>query len=155
MRRSFFALSTICVFGVVTITGCGGAASKPVETLVPAEGVVLINGKPEAGIQVHFTPTKDAKSHGGSAVTDDSGEFRMRNYMNRGGVPVGEYIVTFSLNANEGNAQMTDDGRPIPGITVKEKIPAKWSDPSKAGKHNKIMIPDGGVKDLSFKVTAN
>ena len=155
MRRSFYALSTVCTYGLVSLVGCGGAASKPVETLVPAAGIVLINGKAEAGIQVNFTPTKDAKSHGGSAVTDDTGEFRMRNYMNRAGVPVGEYIVTFSMNANEGEAPTTGDGRPIPGVSIQEKIPEKWSNPAKAGKHNKIMIPDGGVTDLSFKVNAN
>ena len=153
MFRSLLALSTGCVFAVASITGCG-AASKPVETLVPAGGIVLINGKPSGGIQVNFSPIKDAKSHGGSAVTDDSGEFRMRNYMNRGGVPAGEYIITFSLNANQGDAD-TRDGRPIPGVTMKETIPAKWSDPAKAGKHNKILIPDGGVTDLSFKVSTN
>lgn len=154
MRNSFVVLAFVWVFGVVTLAGCG-SGSKPVEELVPASGIVLIGGKAEAGIQVNFTPTKDnAKSHGGSAVTDDSGEFQVRNYMNRSGVPVGEYIVTFSMNENEGDAPMVN-GKPIPGVTVKEKIPAKWSDPQKAGKHNKIKIPEGGVTDLSFKITAN
>ncbi len=148
-------LSTAVLLAISSLQGCGGAASAPVEKLVPASGIVLISGKPEAGIQVHFTPTKDnAKSHGGSAVTDDTGEFRMRNYMNRSGVPVGDYIVTFSMNAVEGEAPMME-GRPIPGTSFKEKIPAKWSDPAKAGKHNKVLIPDGGLTDLSFKITAN
>ena len=155
MSRSLVLAPFFSVLGIITLAGCGGAASKPVEELVPAGGIVLINGKPEAGVQVNFTPAKDnTKSHGGTGVTDDSGEFQMRNYMNRGGVPVGDYIVTFSMNANEGEAP-TVDGKPIPGVTVKEKIPAKWSDVKKAGSHNKVKIPDGGVTDLSFKITSN
>jgi 5-hydroxyisourate hydrolase-like protein (transthyretin family) len=153
--RNPLVLLFVWTVGVVTLAGCGGAAKKPVEDLVPASGIVLISGKPEAGVQVTFIPTKEnAKSHGGSAVTDDSGEFKMRNYMNRSGVPVGDYIVTFSMGASERDSAMVD-GKPIPGVTVKEKIPAKWSDPQKSGKHNKITVPEGGVTDLSFKITSN
>ena len=155
MRSAVVSLSCVLAIGIVTLTGCGGAAIKPVEALVPAAGVVLIGGKPQAGVQVNLTPTKEnAKSHGGTAVTDDAGEFRMRNYMNRSGVPVGEYIITFSMNANAGDAP-TVDGNPIPGVTVKEKIPEKWSDVKKAGNHNKVKVPEGGVTDLSYKINLN
>jgi uncharacterized protein YcnI len=154
MIRSRFVLASLLFSCILTPAGCGGPPSRPVETTVPVSGVVLIGGKPEAGIQVNFTPSGKTKSYGGTAVTDDDGEFQVRNATGKSGLPVGEYTATFSMNSSAGDAPMQSD-RPVPFVSFQEKIPPKWSDVQKAGVHNKVKVPEDGVTDLRFKITTN
>jgi hypothetical protein len=134
-------------------TGCNSAPEKPVEKVVPVEGKVSIEGKPEAGVSVIFSPKgANVTSHGGTGQTDSAGAFRLKNYSSLDGVPAGEYIVTFSWMEKAGATG--PDQAPIPGVTGKERIPPKWSDLKLAGRHNMVTIPEAGKKDLEFKVSS-
>lgn len=74
----------------VVAGGCG----KPAK-LVPASGVVLINGKPAAGISVQFLPedVKGEKRPTSFALTDDEGKFVLKTYQGKDGAVPGSHVV--------------------------------------------------------------
>lgn len=49
-------LSLIVVFFVGLVQGCGGSKTVA-EKIVPASGVIKLDGKPVAGINIRFTPS--------------------------------------------------------------------------------------------------
>jgi hypothetical protein len=71
-------------------TGCG--PSRP--ALLPAEGVVTLDGKPLANAALVFQPKAGGRP--ASARTDASGRFRMGTYTPQDGVLPGEHAVTIT-----------------------------------------------------------
>jgi hypothetical protein len=104
----------------------GGCARKPDPVLVPASGVVTLDGKPLAHALVRFSPTERGISAAwiSEGTTDDLGRFELVSPMGPGAV-VGTHRVTVS----EGGVpdEIRDDqgkvaawlgklaGRPLPG----------------------------------------
>ena len=104
----------------------GGCARKPDPVLVPASGVVTLDGKPLAHVLVRFTPTERGLSAAwiSEGTTDDLGRYELVSPMGPGAV-VGTHRVTVS----EGGVpdEIRDDqgkvaawlgklvGRPLPG----------------------------------------
>jgi len=80
------------------ITGC----SKPVK-LVPASGVVMIDGKPAADISIQFLPkeVKGIKQPTSYALTDEQGKFVLRTYEGREGAVPGEHVVLLADTREE------------------------------------------------------
>jgi hypothetical protein len=156
VKKQMSARTQLACLCLMVVCGCTSKAPpKPVEKLVPASGTVTFDGKPEAGIHVNFVPTgNNTKSHGGTAVTDASGKFQLKNFSNLDGVPVGEYTVMFSMMRMADGSVAPKDQKPIPGVTATEKLPPLWSDPSKAGPHNSVNVPEGGKLDFDFKIPA-
>lgn len=143
------------VLSVSIISGCGGKEAPPVEDLVPVGGKVTFDGKPEAGIQVIFTPTgANMESRGGNGVTDASGAFTLKNYQGQDGVPAGQYFVTFSWMVGPDGSAPKPGSPPVPGISVVERIPPLWSDRTKKGRHNSVTITDAGNTTLEYKIPA-
>ena len=115
-------LTAIVLFAVVI----GGCARKPDPVLVPASGVVTLDGKPLAHGLVRFSPTERGISAAwiSEATTDDLGRYELVSPMGPGAV-VGTHRVTVS----EGGVpdEIRDDqgkvaawlgklaGRPLPG----------------------------------------
>jgi hypothetical protein len=143
------------VLGALVFAGCGGTVEKPVEKVVPVGGKVTLDGKPQAGIQVIFTPIGgNTESRGGNAVTDAAGAFSLKNYMGADGVPAGQYSVTFSWIVGPDGNPPKQGQPPIPGVTAVERIPAMWSDRTKKGRHNSVTIPEAGNTSLDYKIPA-
>ncbi len=143
------------VLSALVFSGCGGAVEKPVENVVPVSGKVTFDGKPQAGIQVIFTPIGgNTESRGGNAVTDAAGAFSLKNYMGADGVPAGQYSVTFSWIVGPDGNPPKQGQPPIPGVTAVERIPAMWSDRTKKGRHNSVTIPEAGNTSLDYKIPA-
>lgn len=94
---------------LLVVSGCG----KPVK-LVPASGVVLIDGKPAAGISVQFLPedVKGEKRPTSFALTDDEGKFVLKTYQGKDGAVPGSHIVLLAD---------TLEDRPPQGQTAKTK----------------------------------
>lgn len=139
---------------LLNVVGCGAAPKLPSETVVPVSGKVTIDGKPEAGVQVVFTPIRDNRqSRGGAGVTREDGSFQLQNFEKKDGVPVGHYAVTISRPLAKGGSPADSKQKFIPMMTAKESIPPKWSDLGNQGSHNQIQVPAGGKKDFEFKVT--
>ena len=68
------ALLTLCLAVLVSF-GCN---KKRIKGLVPAHGVVTLNGEPVAGAMVMFTPVKvGPEAFAASTTTDAQGAFKM------------------------------------------------------------------------------
>lgn len=138
---------------LVSLSGCGSVPGGVVEdALVPVAGVIKLGGEPVENAQVTFTPTtKNGTAHTGSGFTDTSGEFDMLNYRHKRGLPPGTYIVTVSLLPSAREPLPGLEDRP-PQFVSNQAIPKEWSDPTKAGRHNTVTVPDDGRTDFEFKI---
>lgn len=90
-RPGRFATLGMIVVGLASVAGCGSSAP----TLVPAEGVVLIDGEPAADISVQFLPDEiEGEPRPTSyAVTDAEGRFTLRTYEQGEGAVLGGHNV--------------------------------------------------------------
>lgn len=120
MKTLKFRRPMACLFVLFTAIGCGGSNGLK---LVPVKGKVMVAGSSplKKGIVV-FVPnvqgvpvaSTDAKSQkkvlpilGGSAITDDQGNFVLKHTTLKSGIEPGEYSVFFSL-------MQMPDGSPLP-----------------------------------------
>lgn len=94
MRQQAFRLlpGVSLAVALLAAAGCGGGEKVKV---VPAEGVVKINGKPAANIMVQFMPDsrKGGKGPTSSATTDEQGKFRLKTQDGQDGAVVGSHMV--------------------------------------------------------------
>jgi hypothetical protein len=88
------AAALLCSGVAVTIGGCG---SRNAIQVAPTEGVVLLDGKPMAGVSVVFRQT--GLSMVASDKTDAEGRFQLSTYGDFDGAPVGECVATVAAIA--------------------------------------------------------
>ncbi|MCS6864971.1 MAG: hypothetical protein RMJ56_12395, partial [Gemmataceae bacterium] len=77
----------------LTLSGCGDSVK-----LVPAEGIVKINGQPAANIAVQFLPDV-TKGHTGPTsygTTNAEGKFQLKTYDGREGAVPGTHMVVLA-----------------------------------------------------------
>ncbi|MEI6239411.1 MAG: hypothetical protein WCR51_03405 [Planctomycetia bacterium] len=88
----------LIAFILLLHSGCG----KPVK-LVPAKGVVVIKGKPAAGISVQFLPEHVKGEHRPTsfALTDDDGNFVLTTSDGKDGAVPGPHVVLLSDTQQE------------------------------------------------------
>src|SRR4029077_19742292 len=89
MRRLAMRLHNILPASLLVCSALAGGCGGPVNV----EGKVIMSGKPLTGAQVLFVPVTGGREAGD--VTDEEGNFRLKNPQNLGVVP-GEYRVTIS-----------------------------------------------------------
>lgn len=119
-RHTLLKASAICVsVGTVVgllpvVIGCSG---KP--ATVPVSGRVTLDGKPEAGIVVTFTPKGGGIA--ASGITDQEGRYQLQTVEQprRVGAVPGMYSVTFAL---PDAASETDEVVPVSGRTLAERF---------------------------------
>lgn len=95
--RSFFAVGAwLCI---IAASGCSGDGEK----LVPAEGIVLIDGKPAANISVQFMPDvlQGGKGPTSFGTTDAEGKFKLQTNAGRLGAVPGPHKVTLTDDEDE------------------------------------------------------
>jgi hypothetical protein len=106
----------------VTLLGCGG--EKNTLGVIPATGIVKVDGVPMKDVHVIFIPVSGDSRTAGS-YTDDKGEFEL---VTPGSALVGcmpgEYNVTFEKTEMKGT---------YPDIAVTHLIPQKYGDPKISG----------------------
>ena len=91
MRMSVYLMMRLfMILLVATAAGCG--PSRP--ALLPAEGVVTLDGKPLAEASVIFQPTAGGRPAAG--VTDADGRFKVGTFSPRDGAMPGTHIVTIA-----------------------------------------------------------
>lgn len=83
------------VLGMLIILSVGGCAESEVP-IVPARGVVKINGKPAPNIAVQFMPNVMTEGKGPTSygTTNENGEFVLKTHDGRDGAVVGTHMVT-------------------------------------------------------------
>jgi hypothetical protein len=82
--------SFLLVLALLASVGCGSSVK-----LVPAQGVVKINGQPAADISVQFLPDEMKGSRGptSAGVTDNEGKFVLKTFDGREGAVPGPHKV--------------------------------------------------------------
>lgn len=130
---------------VAACVGCGGG-------LVPAEGVVLLDGQPLAGATVTFMP--QAEGRPASAVTGADGRFKAALPDGKGGLAPGEYrvvvmLVKQAVLAAGGEAAETASGGG--GPPVEYIVPQRFGNPETSGLTASLSR---GATDLRFELVS-
>ena len=147
-------LLSLC-FVVLLSSGCN---KKRMKGLVPAQGVVTLNGEPVAGAMIMFTPVQiGTEAVAASTTTDEKGAFKMTTVDPGDGVFPGDYNVTVVKDEFQGgltleqarvNSQNPDEARKqgsVEEATVIHYLPAKYADMNTTDL--KVSIPAGGQKN--------
>ncbi len=127
-------------FGLVAMSILAASCSKPPlpgPQPHPVHGSVMYRGQPAKGFRVIFYPLSEQgkRKFAPSAITNDSGEFRLCSYHPDDGAPTGEYAVTFSWpqHINTG-----DESDPEPEV---DRLRGAYSDPRKS--RLKVTVREG------------
>lgn len=135
-----------CLLLIVLVAGCssgGGSGEAPEGVdLHAASGKVLFKGQPIEGATVNFEPTGPTTTglgRGAFARTDADGMFELRTFAEAEGAVAGDYFVTVTKTAVEGNLsneemdRLTNSGQPIPPPVTRSLLPPKYGDPTQSG----------------------
>ncbi|WP_337174963.1 hypothetical protein [Paludisphaera sp.] len=145
----------------VASPGCGdgepvdeiGDRLAQLENLVPASGVVRVDGKPAPGVVIALFSGSWAPAHG---ETDEEGRYTLETAARPGAVP-GTYKVTLSrLISTDGVVLGLADRSgftPNPAVaTATEEMPADLASMDRTALT--VTIPPGGSESLDFNVEA-
>lgn len=158
LKRDFSSLlSFLLLFQLV---GCGrGVPKPPVEKLVPAAGVIQLDGKPAAGVQIRLTPFGDgsAKTVGGAyATTGEDGKFKVTHWSNKEGITPGAYLIAFSKMVKPDGSPLGAKDSPAM-VNAKETIAPAWSSMEVERQERtarRVEIPETGKTDIQFSITS-
>jgi hypothetical protein len=115
-------------FLAITIFAAGCDANSPERSLVAAEGVVTMGGKPLAQATVEFIPLGETKGAGGSGVTDEMGRYKLFSRRGGTGVLPGEYRVTVSLWTHKDGSPLKPEENSIDTPDAIQRVPAIYTD---------------------------
>ena len=135
---------------MLVLSGCG---QRGLKGLVPAEGMVTLNGEPVEGASISFAPQSgvpDARS--AAAMTDKNGKFVATIFNYGDGMQPGEYQVFVTKTTGTGgesspedkNRRGTDDRR------VVNHLPPKYNEKTTSGLT--VSIPPAGNKNIELKL---
>jgi hypothetical protein len=134
---SFRALPLI--IGLLVLTGCGSGSN-----VVEVSGTLTRNGKPVPYLTIHFDPENGRSSWG---VSDENGQFSMRQDKKTPGVPVGTHTVWVEWRPLSPNDEMDPKNakKPTDLASIVEKYGSEARSPLK------IEI-DKSVDNLEIKL---
>jgi hypothetical protein len=140
MRRHTILMVSVMVCSALA-AGCGGP--------VNVEGKVVMAGKPLAGAQVLFVPVAGGREAGD--VTDEEGNFRLKNPQDLGVVP-GEYLVTVSKKDYPPGMKRPDAHQMTMALTakMKETLPAKYTMQDKTPL--RVTVPRRGTTAMVLEI---
>lgn len=119
-RPGHVGLALGVAVAIGAITGCGRASGpQPPPGLVPAEGRVVLAGKPLPGVVV--TLFDDAGAATAAALSDAEGRVRLATFPNHDGVRPGSYRVTCEMQPPDTYAGES--------VVAASPIPARFSTP--------------------------
>lgn len=100
--RKPFEWSLVVVLVALVSWGCDGGMYM--KKCIPTKGVLMVNGKPGAGVTVwaHAVQKDDVHPTVPMGVTNDQGEFNFQTYDPKDGCPEGEYRLGFVKSGGEG-----------------------------------------------------
>ena len=117
-------LGRLVALALLLVAGCG----RQGPTLLPASGVVTLDGQPVAEAGVIFTPTDGGPS--ASGATDSQGRFELRT-VNRPGAVAGKHVATVTKQETTGIGEFGAVGPE--GIKTIWHVPEKYSNPRTSG----------------------
>jgi hypothetical protein len=151
--RLEIAASLVLASYLVGLSGCSSLPAGP--PLVPAEGVVTLDGKPLAGAQVMLEPRGETRGQAVFAKTDGAGKFAVASPDGKQrGAAVGNYRVIISKLVKPDGSDFIPDPNSGPDDTggFRQLLPSVYSDPVQTTLT--ADVPDGGTKSLEFKLNS-
>lgn len=148
-RRPFLPVAFLVA---LFLTSCSQSQSGP--PLVPAEGMVTLDGKPLADANIMFIPSGDTMGQAGLGKSDASGRFAIaRMDDRRPGAAVGSYRVLISKKVNPDGTvfQPRPDQDPMTA-NYKEALPTLYRDETQSPLT--AEVPANGTKSLEFKLNS-
>lgn len=154
------ALLSIAVV-LASITGCGGAASRP--KTYPVTGKVTYKGKAISGATVSFRK-KDAPRTA-TGITKEDGTFVLSTFATNDGALEGEHmVVIFKVNASTlpaSTSQMTPDDylkkmqntkstQPPGAGAGNDELPAKYGKPETSGLTRTVVAGETNTFDFDL-----
>jgi hypothetical protein len=140
MTQRFLLLSAAFL---LTLDGCGGDGK-----LAPVSGVVKLNGKPVADVELIFQPISESSLAPGPAavgVTDAEGRYKVKVLgEDKLGATVGKNAVLFSGRASA--ADFSEDGKKRGKPSV--SIPPRYSNEAKM----QFDVPAKGTTTADFEL---
>lgn len=139
------------LFCVASLGGAIGCDREPQVNVVPAKGVVTLDGAPASGVALTFLPGEGVDGPRGNAMTDAEGRFEAKVSADAVGLVPGSYRVLFSKI-------VMPDGSPIPPDVMATDVGAEnvlhpaYRDPGTTPVG--ATIPAGGAEDLTFEIQA-
>ena len=148
--RTVLLLTTQALVLATLSSGCGGGSSGG-PPIAPVDGVVIVDGKPKAGLNVTFHPEGGGRP--ATALTNADGSFEMTTFNTGDGAIVGKHSVSISAGSGE-----EDASPPMPGFPgheewlkkQREMIDPKYGDPKTSG--FTFTVPEGGLSDVEIKI---
>jgi len=114
----------------LVLTGC---SAPSIPGLVPAEGIVLLDGQPVEGVSIVFTPSVGSEGdRHATAISQNDGRFVLHTVDYRGALP-GRYNVVLSKTtsvttvSDEEAERLSAAGRVVPS-DITYHIPWKYGD---------------------------
>jgi len=145
-------------FVVLVTIFCFGCQGSSLPGLVPASGVVTLDGNPIDGATIVFVPRDFNTQRNAYALTGASGSFRMTTLKDNDGVLPGTYIVTVTKHEKSGTIIVIpgefdqETGAPLTFEPSVNRLPAVYE--NEASTPLEITVPKGGTKTATFELTS-
>jgi len=144
-KFSLFTALMICL----AITGC---SRDGLQGLVPAGGMVTLNGLPVEGAIIGFAPTStESGVRSASAMTDQNGRFVVTTLNFGDGMQPGDYRVIVTKTTGTGGDLSPEESARTGGGNDRQivnHLPSKYGSPETSGLM--ISIPPGGDRNIAL-----
>lgn len=120
---------TICLFLVLTWSGCGGPSGPAVGTVT---GTVTFDGQPVPNASIQFVPIPEGRTS--TAVTDAEGKYTLLYDSTQAGALVAKHLVRVTTTVP---ATYGDDGKVVKGSGKPELLPERYNTSSEIEKEVK------------------
>jgi len=146
-RFLLFTALLLCL----AITGCGRSG---LPGLVPAAGMVTLNGEPVEGAIVNFAPESSIpNARSASAMSDKNGKFVVTTLEYGDGMMPGEYQVFLTKTSGTGGGLSPEESARQGGgddRQVVNHLPLKYADRNTSGLT--VSIPSKGERNIELKL---
>lgn len=106
MAKMYRYLDRLILSSLLMAVACAGCGRGPKVPTASVAGMVTINGRGVANVQVEFDPVE--KIRPGYGVTDATGRYTAQFLMNQSGVPLGACVVRITHHPNGGPNVLPD-----------------------------------------------
>ena len=142
-----YLIASLCPLFVATLLGCGKTDNLP--ATVPASGVVTLDGAPVEGAAVTFIA--DTGNYHATAISDASGNFKLKAFPEKDGAVPGSYKVEVNKTVIAGGGEAGAGGESKP-MNVQFGVPKKYATITTSGL--KQTIPESGTTDLKLELVS-
>jgi hypothetical protein len=142
----------LCLGMLGVFAGCSGETSKPLPATVEVSGKVTLDGAPLTSAMVTYVPKGETKGIECVGVTDDTGEYTLKQIRGKDGAPPGEYTVVINRYVKaDGSPIILDGSEPPANLGAVESLPPHYSSASDSTLTK--TVPEAGGK-LDFELVS-